>query len=181
MVQKRSETVRKILTVFVLLAGVLPVAAVAQSPKIGYVDVPYLIDNSPQAKEASGQLEEEFGAAQQQLQQEQQEYQRLQEKMQKDGLVMSDSERQEIEQRMRELKREIQRNEEAFREELNIQRNSAFKGVRAAVMQAVEKLAEQEGYDLVVGQGALYASDAVDLTQRVLERMKERYDSGQSD
>lgn len=171
---------RKILTVFVLLAGVLPVAAVAQSPKIGYVDVPYLIDNSPQAKEASGQLEEEFGAAQQQLQQEQQEYQRLQEKMQKDGLVMSDSERQEIEQRMRELKREIQRNEEAFREELNIQRNDAFKRVRNAVMQAVQKLAEEEGYDLIVGQGALYASEGVNLTERVLERMKQRYESGQS-
>lgn len=171
---------RKILTVFMLLAGVLPVTAVAQSPKIGYVDVPYLIDNSPQAKEASGQLEEEFGAAQQKLQQEQQEYQRLQEKMQKDGLVMSDSDRQDIEQRMRELKREIQRNEEAFREELNIQRNDAFKRVRNAVMQAVQKLAEEEGYDLIVGQGALYASEGVNLTERVLERMKQRYESEQS-
>lgn len=171
---------RKILTLFVLLAAVLPVAALAQSSRIGYVDVPYLIDNSPQARDASGQLEEEFGRAQQQLQQDQQEYQQLQEKLQKDGLVMSDSERQEIEQQMRELKREIQRNEEAFREELNIQRNDAFKRVREAVMQAVENLAKEEGYDLIVGQGALYASDAVNLTERVLERMKERYESGQS-
>lgn len=171
---------RKILSIFVLLAAVLPVAALAQSSRIGYVDVPYLIDNSPQARDASGQLEEEFGKAQQQLQQDQQEYQSLQEKLQKDGLVMSDSERQEIEQRMRELKREIQRNEEAFREELNIQRNDAFKRVREAVMQAVENLAKEEGYDLIVGQGALYASDAVDLTERVLERMKQRYESGQS-
>lgn len=171
---------RKILMVFVLLAGAFPVAALAQSPKIGYVDVPYLIDNSPQAKEASSRLEEEFGAAQQQLQQKQEEYQRLQQKMQKDGLVMSESERQKIEQRMRELKRELQRDEETFREELNIQRNDAFKRVRGAVIQAVQNLAEEEGYDLIVGQGALYASDGVDLTERVLERMKQRYESGQS-
>lgn len=171
---------RKIATMLVLLAAMLPAGALAQSPKIGYVDVPYLIDNSPQAKEASSQLEEEFGAAQKQLQEKQQEYQRLQQKLQKDGLVMSDSERQEIEQQMRELKRDIQRDEETFREELNIQRNDAFKRVRNAVMQAVQKLAAEEGYDLVVGQGALYASDAVDLTERVLERMKERYESGQS-
>lgn len=171
---------RKILMVLVLLAGALPVAALAQSPKVGYVDVPYLIDNSPQAKEASSQLEEEFGAAQQKLQQKQEEYQRLQQKMQKDGLVMSESERQETEQRMRELKREIQRDEETFREELNIQRNDAFKRVRGAVIQAVRNLAEEEGYDLIVGQGALYASDGVDLTERVLERMEKRYESGQS-
>lgn len=171
---------RKILTVFVLLAGIMPIAALAQSSKIGYVDVPFLIDNSPQAKEASSQLEEEFGTVQQELQQEQQEYQRLQQKLQKDGLVMSDSERQEIEQRMRELRRDIQRNEETFREELNIRRNDAFKQVRSAVLQAVENLAEEEGYDLIVGQGALYASDGVNLTERVLERMKQRYESAQS-
>jgi outer membrane protein len=167
-------------TTLVLLAATLPAAALAQSPKIGYVDVPYLIDNSPQAREASTQLEEEFGAAQQQLQEKQQDYQRLQQKLQKDGLVMSESERQEIEQQMRDLKRDIQRDEETFREELNIQRNDAFKRVRNAVMQAVQNLAADEGYDLVVGQGALYASDAVDLTERVLERMKERYESEQS-
>ena len=171
---------RNIVTTLVLLAATLPAAALAQSPKIGYVDVPYLIDNSPQAREASTQLEEEFGAAQQQLQEKQQDYQRLQQKLQKDGLVMSESERQEIEQQMRDLKRDIQRDEETFREELNIQRNDAFKRVRNAVMQAVQNLAAEEGYDLVVGQGALYASDAVDLTERVLERMKERYESEQS-
>lgn len=171
---------RNIVTTLVLLAATLPAAALAQSPKIGYVDVPYLIDNSPQAREASTQLEEEFGAAQQQLQEKQQDYQRLQQKLQKDGLVMSESERQEIEQQMRDLKRDIQRDEETFREELNIQRNDAFKRVRNAVMQAVQNLAADEGYDLVVGQGALYASDAVDLTERVLERMKERYESEQS-
>ncbi len=43
-------------------------------------------------------------------------------------------------------------------------------------MAAVEALAEDEGYDLVVGQGALYASDAVNLTERVLERMEANYD-----
>lgn len=171
---------RKMLTVFILLAGVLPITALAQSPKVGYVDVPYLIDNSPQAQEASAELEEQFGSAQQQLQREQEEYQSLQEKMQRDGLVMSESERQETEQRMRELKREIQRNQETFREELNIQRNDAFKQIRDAVMQTVEELAEEEGYDLIVGQGALYASDGVNLTERVLERMKERHGSGQS-
>lgn len=176
----RRDAVRKIAITILLLAGALPATTLAQSPKVGYVDVPYLIDNSPQARDASTQLEEEFGAAQQQLQQKQEEYQQLQQKMQKDGLVMSESERQEAEQRMRELKREIQRGEETFREELNIQRNDAFKRVRGAVIQAVQNLAEEEGFDLIVGQGALYASEGVDLTERVLERMKERYESGQS-
>lgn len=160
----------------------LPVAATAaEAPKIGYVDIPYLIDNSPQAEAASADLEKQFGPKQQQLQSKQQEFQQIQQKLQKDGLVMEEAERRQLEQRLQELKREIQRSQQAFQEELNIQRNSAFKSVRQSVMQAVQNLAKDEGYDLIVGQGALYASDAVNLTDRVLERMKENYEPAQSD
>lgn len=166
---------RKSLNCLLLIVAMVPGIALAES-KMGYVDVPYLIDNSPQAKAASGELEEQFGPKQQQLQQKQQEFQQLQQKLQKDGLVMSEEERAEAEDRLNQMKRDIQRMQQGFREDLNIERNNAFKGVRQSVMAAVEALAEEEGYDLVVGQGALYASDAVNLTDRVLERMEANYD-----
>lgn len=159
----------------------MPAAFAADGSTVGYVDVQYLIDNSPQAKAATADLEDKFGPQQEQLRQQQQEFQRLQQKLQKDGLVMSEGEREEIEQRLRELKREIQRGQQAFREELNIQRSGALSEVREAVLKAVEDMAEDEGYDLIVGQGVLYAGDAVDLTQRVLERMKERFDTAGSE
>ncbi len=118
---------RKIVTCLLFIVAVLPGIALAES-KIGYVNVPYLIDNSPQAKAASGELENQFGPKQQQLQQKQEEFQQLQQKLQKDGLVMSEEERSEAEDRLSEMKREIQRMQEAFREDLNIERNNAFKG-----------------------------------------------------
>jgi outer membrane protein len=182
MVQAIPEmNVRKLLTSVVLSLALLPAAAVGADAKIAYVNVPYLIDNSPQAKAASSQLEERFGPKKQELQSKQQEFQQLQQKLQKDGLTsMSEQERQQAQERLRTLKREIQRMQQAFREDLNMERNNAFKDVRQAVMEAVQKLAKDEGYDLVVGQGALYASDAVNLTQRVLDRMKENYDGGGS-
>ena len=172
---------RKLLVTMVLLSGFAPAVLAADASSVGYVDVQYLIDNSPQAKAATADLEERFGPQQQKLRDQQQEFQRLQQKLQKDGLVMSESEREQTEQRLRELKREIQRGQQAFREELNIQRNGALSQVREAVLQAVRNLAEEEGYDLIVGQGALYASDAVDLTERVLKRMQERFDAEDSE
>lgn len=168
---------RKLLVMMILLWGLVPAAQAAEASSVGYVDVQYLIDNSPQAQAATQDLEKQFGPKQEELRQKQQEFQRLQQQLQKDGLVMSESEREEMEQRMRELKRDIQRGQEAFREELNIQRNNALTQVREAVLQAVRDLAEEEGYDLVVGQGVLHASDAVNLTERVLKRMKEKYDT----
>jgi outer membrane protein len=111
----------------------------------------------------------------------QEEFQALKQKLQKDGLVMSEEKRQKNKQKLRELKRNIKQSQSAFREDLNMKRNNAFKEVRKVVIKAVNDLAEEKGFDLVVGQGALYASDGVDLTQRVLERMKARYDAGSSE
>ena len=172
---------RKLLVTMVLLTGFAPVALAAEASSVGYVDIQYLIDNSPQAKAATADLEERFGPQQEQLRQQQQEFQRLQQRLQKEGLVMSEGEREQIEQRLRELKREIQRGQQAFREELNIQRNGALSEVREAVLKAVQGLAKDEGYDLIVGQGALYASEGIDLTQRVLERMQETFDETASE
>lgn len=180
MVQAIPEmNVHKLLTSLVLGLALMPAAALGADAKIAYVNVPYLIENSPQAKAASSQLEERFGPKQQQLQSKQQEFQQLKQKLQKDGLTnMSEQERQQAQDRLQDLKREINRMQQAFREDLNMERNDAFKEVRKAVMEAVQKLAKNQGYDLVVGQGALYASDAVDLTKRVLERMEGDYSGG---
>ena len=172
---------RKILISLVFLLAIVPGAATAADAKVAYVNLPYLIDNSPQAQAASGELEEKFGPQQQELQRKQQEFQQLQQKLQKDGLTsMSEEERNQAQDQLRTLKREIQRMNQALREDVNMERNDAFKQVRQAVMEAVQKLAQDEGYDLVVGQGALYASDAVNITERVLERMKSNYDGGES-
>lgn len=172
---------RNLLLMMMLLSGFAPATLAAEASSVGYVDIQYLVDNSPQAKAATAALEARFGPQQEKLRQQQQEFQRLQQRLQKDGLVMSESERGQTEQRLRELKREIERGQQAFREELNIQRNGALSEVRESVLQAVEDLARDEGYDLIVGRGALYASETIDLTERVLERMKERFDAKSSE
>lgn len=168
----------KITRTMLLLLVALPLAAVAQDQRIAYVDVSYLIDSSPQARAASRQLEQAFGPRQQEVRSKREEYMELAQRLEQEGLVMSDDEREGIEVRLQQLEREITRTEQAFREELNLERSTAFEGVQRAVMEAVSEVAEAEGYDLVIGQGVLYANDAVDLTSRVLENMEEKFEGG---
>lgn len=170
---------RKILTLGLLLAAMLPAVALAQTEaRIAFVDVGYLVDNSPQAQAASEQLQEKFGPAQQQLEEKQQEFQSLRDQLEKDSLVMSEGDREEHQQRLQQLGREIQRGEKSFRDALNNERNQALQGVREDVLTAVEAVAEDAGYDLVVGQGTVYASDSVDITSQVLERMEANFEGG---
>jgi len=88
---------RKLLLISILMAMILPAAHAADNARVGYVNVQYLVDNSPQAEAASADLERKFGPQQEELQKQKQEFQRLQQKLQKDGLVMSENERAEIE------------------------------------------------------------------------------------
>ncbi len=181
---KRPERERFV-TRTLLLVAVLTLLAVpslawtSSEAKVGYVRVQYLIDNSPQAKEASSKLQKEFQPKQKELQQKKKELQQVQKKLQKEGLTLSEEKRKQLEERGQRLQREIKRSQKSLQQELNIQRNDAFKGVRQSVQKAVQAVAKNEGYDLVVGQGALYASDAIDITQQVLERMKQQYQAEQ--
>lgn len=168
---------RNIATIFLLLAAMLPATVLAQDQRIAFVNVSYLVDNSPQAEAASAQLQEKFGSQQQELEQKQQEFQQLQQKLQKDSLVMSESEREKNQERLQQLGREIQRGRKSFRDALNNERNAALQEVREVVMNAVQQIARNEGYDLVVGQGAIYASESINITDQVLERMKARFES----
>lgn len=168
---------RNIVTTFVLLAAMMPATVLAQDQRIAFVNVSYLVDNSPQAEAATSELQEEFGPQRQQLQQKQQEFQQLQQKLQKDSLVMSEEERAQNQERLQKLGREIQRGQKSFRDALNKKRNAALQEVRKIVMNTVQKIAQEEGYDLVVGQGTIYASESINITERVLERMKARFES----
>lgn len=169
--------VRNFVKLFVLLVAMTPMAVFAQEQRIAFVNVSYLVDNSPQAEAASAQLQEKFGPQQQELQQKQQEFGQLQEKLQKDSLVMSEDERAESQERLQQLGREVQRGQKSFRDALNSERNAALQEVREVVMKVVQEIAREEDYDLVVGQGAIYASESVNITERVLERMKARFES----
>lgn len=168
---------RNLAKLFIVIVAMAPLAVFAQDQKIAFVNVSYLVDNSPQAKAASSRLKEKFGPQQQELQQKQQEFRQLQQKLQKDSLVMSESERTQTEERLQRLGRDIQRSQKSFRDALNSERNAALQQVREVVMNAVQKVAQEEGYDLVVGQGAIYASESVNITKQVLERMKARFEA----
>lgn len=164
-------TPKMIFTLVLLTAGMN-----AHAGDVGVVDMGYLINNAPQAEAASRELEESFGPEQRRMQEKQQEYQELVEQLEKDELVMEEQERQETRQRLQELQQEMQQMEQRFREELGAEREQAFGRIQQLVAEIVDEMAEEEGFDVVVTQGVLYASESANLTDRVLERMEQRFE-----
>lgn len=149
--------------------------AMAQELKIGVVNVPVLMQRAPQAQVAMDALQEEFAPRQREIAAKQKEYQDLGERVQRDVAVMGETERRNAEKDLRDLQREVTRLQNEFQEDLNLRRNEELGNLQRSLLKEVQDYAQASGYDLVVGDGVLYASTAVNITENVLRAMEANF------
>ena len=159
----------------IALLFVITGPAMAQELKIGVVNVPVLMDRAPQAKLAMDALQEEFAPRQREILAKQKEYEELGEKVQRDVAVMGETERRNAENDLRNMQREVTRLQNEFREDLNLRRNEELGNLQRALLDEVQTYAKSAGYDLVVGDGVLYASTAVNIAENVLRAMEANF------
>ncbi len=153
----------------------LSMSAQAQEVKIGVVNIPALMEQAPQARVAMAALDEEFKPRQREIVAKQTELQDLNEKVQRDLAVMGETERRNAEKDLRDLQREVTRLQTEFREDLNLRRNEELGNLQRSLLKEVQDYAQGSGYDLVVGDGVLFASSAVNITENVLRAMEANF------
>lgn len=139
--------------------------------RIGFVDIPYLIDKAPQALEAEQRLETEFAPRQAELERQREQLADLSERLNDNSLELPEADQIRLDRETRGLERRIKRSEQDFREELNIQKNNEFKKVRILVLEAIARFGKTHQYDLIVSDGVLFAAKRIDVTERILESL----------
>ncbi len=149
--------------------------AIAQELKIGVVNVPILMAQAPQARVAMAALEEEFQPRQRTIIAKQTEFKELSDKVQRDIAVMGETERRNAEKELRDLQREVTRLQTEFQEDLNLRRNEELGNLQSSLLKEVQDYAQAAGFDLVVGDGVLYASTTVNITENVLRAMEANF------
>ncbi|MEQ8428214.1 MAG: OmpH family outer membrane protein [Gammaproteobacteria bacterium] len=159
--------------VFIMVLLGLGQAVSAETYKIGAVDALRVLEQSPQAEAARKMIETEFAPRDKQLVAEQRKIRDLEEKMNKDGAIMSEQERAKLEREIISAKRELKRSQDEFREDLNFRRNEEFAKIQKRIAQAVQQIAKDEGFDLILDAGVVYASDKVNITNMIIEKLKQ--------
>jgi len=139
--------------------------------KIGFVDTAKLIEAAPQAKSAQSKIEKEFAPREKELVDLQRQIKTKEDKLTRDGAVMSESERSKLERDILSKRRDLKRTQEEFRDDLNIRRNEVLAKLQKDMYEAVVALAKEQKFDLIMSQGAVYASDKVDITDSVLKKL----------
>jgi outer membrane protein len=142
--------------------------------KVGFVNVSRLLEQAPQAVHAYDKLEKEFAPRNRDLVAVQREALQLEDRLLRDGANMTDAERISLEQDVRERRREVKRQQDELRGDYNLRRNQEVATIQRTVLEAVRALAKRESYDLVVTDGVVFASGRVDITDKVLERLRQQ-------
>ena len=140
--------------------------------KVGFVNVAIVLDQAPQAAQARSRIEREFAPRDREILEQQQQIRTLEDNLVKNTAVLSDGERERQEAELRQRKRELRRSQEEFREDLNLRRSQELSALQRMVTEVIQTMARAQEYDLIITDGVVFAGDKVNITTRVIERLK---------
>ena len=146
-------------------------ASVAADFKIGYVNAVRVIEEAPQGVAALKKLETEFGQRDKELVALQNRIRQGEEELQKNAPTLKESDRRTREREILTLKRELKRATQEFREDYNQRRNEELAVLQQVVRKTILEIAKLDKYDLILHEGAVYASDSIDITEKVLKKL----------
>lgn len=154
------------------LLSTSPVALAQITPKIGFVSTERILRDAVPAKAAQSKLEAEFSKRERELQELGNRLRQLGERLERDAMVMNESERSRRQREVADLDKDFQRRQREFREDLNQRRNEELSQVVERANRVIRQIAEKEKFDLIL-QEAVYASGRIDITDLVLQSLSD--------
>jgi len=151
--------------------------AAAQQLRVGYVDMKVVLDRAPQVLAGRDQLDLEFRARNDAIEFQEKQMKVMEERLQK-GDIAEDS-RTRLERELRETRRNINRQKEDLRDELSFRRTEEVQKLEEQINQAVERIARDNGYDLILSSPVIYADPSLDITQLILDQLQQEYEADQ--
>jgi outer membrane protein len=157
---------------FLILAVLLTASITSHAElKIGFVQVDKILQEAPQTIESNKKLEKEFSSRTDKLKADVKSLKERESSFSKDALTMKESERDTKEKSLSQLRVDVQRKERELREDINIRRNEELGGLQEQINKAVTSVAKAEGFDLVLYNGVAYASEKIDITDKILKSL----------
>ena len=139
--------------------------------KIGFVEIQKILKSAPQTVAANKKLEKEFTKRTAKLKKSVKKINAKEKAFKKNSMTMSEAERAKNQREIQGLKIDAQRTEREVREDIDLRRREEIAKVQKQVNIAVEKVAKEQNYDLVLYQGVAYAGKKVDITSIVIKAL----------
>jgi len=162
-----------------LALALLPLAAQAQS-KLGYVDMKRLLDNAPQVQAGRERLQREFAARDSALKRDETRLTELKTDFDRNGALLSKTDADTKKREIDALERSVKRTRDELRGELKSRSDQELDKSWQEINNTVVDYAREQGLDLVVPSPVVYADPRIDITDRVLERLRRDFQTKQA-
>jgi len=141
--------------------------------KIGFVNTERVFKESAPAVRSQKKLQQEFSVREEEIKAVDAQAKGIRQRLEKDGLILEETQRRNLEAELGRLSREMQRLQREFQEELNLAKNTEMKVILKIANEAIQKIAVSEKFDLIL-QEAVYRSDRLDITDKVIEALEDK-------
>ncbi len=166
---------KRFLPILSVLLMVFAGQAFAQQLRVGYVDMKQVLDNAPQVLAGREKLDLEFRPRNETIEFQERQVQDMDNRLQMGDL--SEDARIRLDRELREMRRNVNRQKEDLRDELSFRRTEEIQQLEDQINQAVQKIARENGYDLILSSPVIYADPSLDITQMILDQLTLEYEA----
>ncbi|HEX7328454.1 MAG TPA: OmpH family outer membrane protein [Casimicrobiaceae bacterium] len=149
-------------------------ASSAADYKIGFVNTERLFREAAPAKRAQAKIEKEFAARDAEIQKLAKQVRDLQATLDRDGATMTDVDRRGKERDLANQSRDLQRMQREFREDINLRKNEEISALQDRANKVIQQIATSEKYDLILQDPVVYASQRIDITDKVIKALSDK-------
>ena len=133
--------------------------------KIGYVNATEVVSNAPQGRIALEDLTEKYSAREAELHE-------MQTQLREIEAQLAEAETADLRAQARALSRELERATVDLNEDYNFDRNQRLEDLQNLISGVILKMAQEEGFDLIVQSPVVWASPRIDITNAILDRLE---------
>ncbi|UCH41451.1 MAG: OmpH family outer membrane protein [Gammaproteobacteria bacterium] len=158
-------------TTFILLA--LVSFGLNAAGKSAYINSKVLLEQSPQAIAANSKLKEQFGEREKSLRDLAKTIQEMEQTYKNDSAIMSAEQKKKAEDNIIQNKRRFQFEQQSLKEDLQAKQRELLQELQVSIRTVIRTYGKEQGYDFIFTDSSIaYASDAMDITDEILEELK---------
>jgi outer membrane protein len=167
-----------------VLLGILAAAMMATAPahaddeaKIGVVDIDQALNSTEEGKAAREELSRKQREAQSKLEPMVERFKEMQEELKSKRFVLSEDALYQKQLDLVELKQEIDNRMKELEDKFKVDKERLEGPLRKKLVDIVEEIGKEKGFSLILARGAggmLYAREALDITDMVIERFNKQ-------
>lgn len=163
---------RTIFTKTALLVALLLPAMAFAAEKMAVVDPMEALMNSSAVKSRNAQLEKSIEAEGQRLRKLRDELVKIEERLQRDGMTMSKSERNKLNDEREEKGFRFQTMQQSINRRVEEDRQELLEEMEPILLRAIEEVAKEKKVDMVISANAVvYGKPEIDITGDVTKRI----------